>query len=185
MSRNNRRVKGFSTLELLISSSLMAIVLWLLVSAQITILNDWQRGVMRDQVTRDSHKAVRELRRALLETTGISVASDGTAVVFRYPQIDANGRFIIPIVAEANTRNLSLNWSSGQLTLTQNGNTTVLLRDIVNTDASGNTYRPFTLIQRNGDAATLHIRLAIRKPIANGSYARTWVEESILLRNLQ
>lgn len=179
--------RGFTLVELLLSTGLIAVVVGTLVYAQVNLMRDWQRGMNREQVEREAQIALRNVRQALLEARTISVNSSGTLVTFKLPARDFSGNYTIPLEPESgSSRTLQVDWSSGELRLTQNGSTRVLLRNIVQTNG-GSSYNPFTLHQYAPGMAVLHVRLSVRREASGPGRptASTWVEETILLRNIQ
>jgi hypothetical protein len=99
------------------------------------------------------------------------------------PQRDANGRFRTPIQPDtANPIVVQVNFSTGQLRLTQNGQTRTLLTNLVNTTPQGASYTPFSAQQLALGVVAFHVRLSVRE--GQGAHAqRVWFEECILLRN--
>lgn len=179
--------RGFTLAELLLSTSLISVVVGTLVYAQVNLMRDWQRGMNREQVERETQKALRNARQAVMEARTITVNSAGTLVTFKLPARDFSGNYTIPLEPESgSSRTLQVDWSSGELRLTQNGSTRVLLRNIVQTH-NGSSYIPFTLNQYAPGMAVLHIRLSVRREASGPGRpaASTWVEETVLLRNIQ
>jgi hypothetical protein len=77
---------------------------------------------------------------------------------------------------------LQVNFSSRQLTLTQGGQTRVLLSNIANTTPQGTSYTPFAVQQIAPGVIAFHIRLSVWQ--GQGANApRIWYEETVLLRN--
>jgi type II secretory pathway pseudopilin PulG len=182
-----KRYRGFTMIELLLSTSLIALVVGTLVFAQVNLMRDWQRGMNREQVERETQRAMRNARQTIIESRTVTVNSAGTLVTFQLPARDLSGNYTVPLSTETGTaRTLQVHWSSGELRLTQDGNTRVLLRSISQT-YNGESYRPFTLNQYAPGMAVLHIRLSVRREAAGPGrpIASTWVEETILLRNIQ
>jgi len=178
---------GFTLVELLMGTGLIAVVVGTLVYAQVNLMRDWQRGMNREQVERETQKALRMARQAIIEARTVTVNSAGTLVTFQLPARDYSGNYTVPLAVESGTaRTLQVNWSSGELRLTQDGSTRVLLRNIVQTNG-GSSYNPFTLNQYAPGMAVLHVRLSVRREATGPGRpsASTWVEETILLRNIQ
>lgn len=179
--------RGFTLVELLLSTGLISVVVGTLVYAQVNLMRDWQRGMNREQVERETQKALRNARQAVMEARTITVNSAGTLVTFKLPARDFSGNYTIPLEPESgSSRTLQVDWSSGELRLTQNGSTRVLLRNIVQTN-NGSSYNPFTLNQYAPGMAVLHVRLSVRREASGPGHpiAYTWVEETVLLRNIQ
>lgn len=182
-----KRCRGSTIVELLLCTGLITLIVGTLVFAQVNLMRDWQRGMNREQVERETQKAMRNARQAIIESRTITVDSTGTLVTFQLPARDLSGNYTVPLATETGTpRTLQVHWSSGELRLTQNGSTQVLLQSI-NQTYNGESYRPFTLNQYAPGIAVLHIRLSIQRQATGPGRptASTWLEETILLRNIQ
>jgi len=176
-----RRVRGSMMLEVVIASALSVIVITLLVSVQLNVLRCYQRTIDHNTANRATYNALREVRELVQQA--VSVSASGNAASVTPPQRDANGRFITPISPDgAGLALLLVNFSSGQLTLTQGGQTRVLLSNIASTTPQGTSYTPFAVQQIAPGVVAFHIRLSVWQ--GQGANApRIWYEETILLRN--
>lgn len=176
-----RRVRGSMMLEVVIASALSVIVITLLVSVQLNVLRCYQRTIDHNTANRATYNALREARELVQQAVSVTISGNTATVVL--PQRDANGRFITPILPDAaNPVSLQVDFSSGQLTLTQGGQTRVLLSNIANTTPQGTSYTPFAVQQIAPGVVAFHIRLSVWQ--GQGANApRIWYEETILLRN--
>jgi len=176
-----RRVRGSMMLEVVMASALAVIVLALLVSTQIQVLRNYQRTINHNTASRAAYNALREIRE--IAQQAVSVTVSGNTATILLPQRDANGRFRTPIQPDtANPIVVQVNFSTGQLRLTQNGLTRTLLTNLVNTTPQGAPYTPFSVQQVAQGVVAFHVRLSVRE--GQGAHAqRMWFEECILLRN--
>lgn len=179
--RNTRRARGSMMLEVVIASALSVIVIALLVSAQLSVLRNYQRTIDHNTANRATYNALREAREIVLQAVSVSVS--GTTATITLPQRDANGRFRSPVQADtANPVQLQVNFATGQLRLAQNGQWRTLLNNIANTTPQGAAYDPLSVQVFAPGVVAFHIRLSVRQ--GQGANAqRLWYEETILLRN--
>lgn len=179
--RHTRRQRGSMMLEVVIASALSIIVITLLVSTQISVLRNYQRTIDHNMAHRATYNALREVREFAQQATSITVSGNTATIIF--PRRDANGRFLTPIQPDtANPAVLQANFTNGRLTLTQNGQTRVLLTNLVNTTPQGLAYAPFAAQQIAPGVVAFHIRLSVRHG-QGANTQRAWYEETILLRN--
>jgi len=176
-----RRVRGSMMLEVVMASALAVIVLALLVSTQIQVLRNYQRTINHNTASRAAYNALREIREIAQQAASVTVS--GTTATILLPQRDANGRFRTPIQPDtANPVVVQVNFSTGQLRLTQNGQARTLLTNLVNTTPQGAPYTPFSMQQVAQGVVAFHVRLSVRE--GQDPYTqRMWYEECILLRN--
>ncbi|MCX7992786.1 MAG: hypothetical protein N2651_03855 [Fimbriimonadales bacterium] len=176
-----RRVRGSMMLEVVIASALSIMVVTLLVSAQVSVLRNYERTLAQNTAQRTTYNALREIREIVQQAMSVSVSGNNAVIIL--PQRDANGRFRTPTQPDtANPVSLQVNFSTGQLTLTQNGQTRVLLSNILNTTPQGASYAPFVVQQIAPGVTALHIRLRAQSG-HNTSTQCVWYEETVLLRN--
>lgn len=179
--RTIRRVRGSMMLEVVVASALSVIVIMLLVNTQIMVLRNYQRTIDHNTANRATYNALRELREIAQHAVSVSVS--GTTASIILPQRDATGRFRSPIQADtANPITLQVNFSTGQLQLTQNSQTRILLTNLSNVTPQGTAYSPFSMQTIAPGVTALHIRLSVRQGQGT-TMQRIWYEETILLRN--
>lgn len=184
--RNTRRVRGSMLLELTIASTLSVIVIGLLVSVLYTVSRNYQRAVDYNTVDRAAYNSLRTIREFAQQATSVTVSNDGMAATLLLPRRDANGRILTPVQADtANPIVLQANFSTGLLTLQQNGQTRTLLTNLVGLGGqTGNlAYRPFQTRQAAPGLNLLHVRLSVQRTHQRAGSQRAWYEEVILLRN--
>ncbi len=179
--RNTRRARGSMMLELIIASALSVVVITLLVSAQLSVLRNYQRTIEHNTANRSTYNALREAREIAQQAVSVSVS--GTTATIILPRRDSSGRFLNPIQADTeNPVQLQVNFGTGQLRLTQNGQTRTLLTNIVNTTPQGVSYTPLSVQTIAPGVVAFHIRLSVRQG-QGANVQRLWFEETILLRN--
>lgn len=179
--RNTRRARGSMMLEVVFASALSVIIIALLVSAQLSVLRNYQRTIDHNTANRSTYNALREVRE--IAQQAVTITASGTTATITLPRRDANGRFLNPIQADtANPVQLQVNFGTGQLRLTQNGQTRTLLTNIVNTTPQGAAYNPFSTQTLAPGVVAFHIRLSVRQGQGT-TMQRFWYEETILLRN--
>jgi hypothetical protein len=168
-------------LEVVMASALSVIVLALLVSTQLHVLRNYQITINHNSANRSAYNALREVRE--IAQQAVSVTVSGNTATILLPQRDANGRFRTPILPDtANPVVVQVNFASGQLLLTQNGQTRTLMNNLANTTPQGASYVPFSVQQLAPGVVAFHVRLSVREG-QDAQTQRMWFEESILLRN--
>ncbi|GIV05360.1 MAG: hypothetical protein KatS3mg016_0935 [Fimbriimonadales bacterium] len=179
--RKTCRIRGSMMLEVAVASVLSLIILMLLVNTQLSVLRCYERTIDHNTANRSTYNALREVREIVQQATSVSVSGASAAILL--PRRDGNGRFITPLQADtANPVQLQVNFSLGQLRLTQNGQTRVLLTNLVNRTPQGVSYTPFSVQQIAPGVTAFHIRLSVQQgQDTNAPYL--WYEETILLRN--
>lgn len=176
-----RRARGSMMLEVVIASALSVMVLALLVSAQISVLRNYQRTIHHNTVNRAAYNALREIRGIVQQAISVTVSGNTATIIL--PRRDAHGRFLTPVQPDtANPLQLQANFGSGQLTLTQSGQTRVLLNNLANTTPQGASYAPFSVQLLAPGVVAFHIRLSVRQGQGT-NIQRVWYEETVLLRN--
>ncbi|MEJ5384548.1 MAG: hypothetical protein WHS44_06690 [Fimbriimonadales bacterium] len=168
-------------LEVVMASALSVIVLALLVSAQLQVLRNYQRTINHNTGNRTTYNALREIREIAQQAVSVSVSGNTATILL--PRRDASGRFLTPIQPDtANPVVVQVNFTTGRLLLTQNGQTRTLLTNLVNTTPQGTTYTPFAAQTLAPGVAAFHIRLSVREG-QDAHTQRFWYEETIVLRN--
>jgi hypothetical protein len=176
-----RRLCGSMMLEVVMASALAIIVLALLVSTQIHVLRNYQRTINHNTANRAAYNALREIREIAQQAVSITVAGN-TATLF-LPVREANGRFRTPIQPDtANPVVVQVSFTTGQLLLTQNGQTRTLLTNLADRTPQGAPYTPFSVQQVAQGVVAFHVRLSVREG-QDAQAQRMWFEECILLRN--
>lgn len=179
--RTLRRVRGSMMLEVVVASALSVIVIMLLVNTQIMVLRNYQRTIDHNTANRATYNALREVREIAQQAVSVSVSGATASIIL--PQRDAAGRFLSPVQPDtANPVVVQVNFSTGRLQLTQNGQTRTLLTNLSNVTPQGATYSPFSVQTLAPGVMAFHIRLSVRQGQGT-NMQRIWYEETILLRN--
>lgn len=188
-----RHQRGTTLLEVVMAAAIAGIAIALLVSVQLLVLRNYERAARHNTVNRAVYNALREIRelaqqaihvQELLQQPNTSSVSSSTLTLLM-PAVDSSGRVLVP--PQPDTQNpirLVANFGSGQLVMMRNGQSRVLLTNLVNTTPNGATYEPFTVQQVAPGVIALHVRLSVRDTHASGTQHIAY-EETILLRNAQ
>lgn len=179
MRKRNRMQHGAVMVEVVIASMLTAMMLLLLVNAQIQVLRNFQQAINENTANRTTYNALRTVREQAQEAVQGWVSADGCEVRLFPPQRDANGNLILPVQPDtARPIIFRVDFSTGSLTRTQTGTTMTLLTGIRSIRPQGGSYVPFSIQQYAPGVQAVHVRLSVQQgqnPI--------WFEEMILLRN--
>lgn len=179
MRKRTRNQRGAMMLEVLIASFLTAMVLLLLVSAQLQVLNNFQRAINENTANRMTYNALRSVREQAQSAVFALVLSGGMEARLFLPRRDASGNLILPVQPDtANPIVLQANFATGTLTQTRGGSTVTLLTGLRATRPQGGGYTPFSVQQYAPGVQALQVRLSVQQ-----GASRIWYEETILLRN--
>lgn len=187
MRTKRSHARGSILMDLLIASVPSMIVIALLIAAQWSALSAYERALSSNKTTLDAYKALREIRNLSQQAVQASVNGSGTQATIFLPLRDASGAIQLPVQPDtANPITLTVNFSTGTLTMTTNSTSRVLLVGIANRTPQGDAYSPFTLTQYAPGVQALHIRLSVQRTLRQGRANITstaWFEETIWLRN--
>jgi prepilin-type N-terminal cleavage/methylation domain-containing protein len=184
-----RRRRGVTLVEVMISVSLSALVLTGSLATLYSGTRSWMRGQGQIQVDIDGSQSMRRLSIELREAMSVTVASDGLSLTYRTMRRDSNGNFVNPpewdgVSRRARVVDLS---SSGThaLDIGVSGQEQRLTRSVILIDPmDGN--RPYRVFQPGSGTITrqLTVQIVSRTVGPEGEPLFHRTRETIFLRNI-
>ena len=113
MTHKSKFKKGFTIIEVLITSLISTMVLMAALSMFVMGSANWARGESAIDVESNSRQGVRRICNELREALYVSIDSDGQGLTYRKPVKDTNGDFVLPITWDGYDRRIY--YSSGKI----------------------------------------------------------------------
>lgn len=131
MKRTRRRKRaGFTLAEVVVGSSISAIVLSFGISLFLMCIGDWARGENWIQAENDTRQSMRVINDELREAMWVSIDANGQGLTYRKPVKESTGEFKIPVAWDGQDRRIYL--EQGNLYLEESaGNRRIICRNVM------------------------------------------------------
>lgn len=177
-----KRIKGMSSVEVMVATSISAAVLATAIMLFIFGMSQWTRGQSRIIAESGSQVAVRVLEDELRSAMAVTVDENGLGLSYRMPAKDAEGNLISP--AEWDGIERRLEYVDGLVRATEGTRQRVLTRNVVLIDPKTN--QSYKLFSAGAGKITrqLTIMVVTKTNEYRTEYTTSRSRETVYLRNI-
>lgn len=172
-------------METLVSATISILVLYSTILILFAGTSTWFKGEGKMVAESASQRGVRIVSMKLREAMSVTVDANGMGLDFRYPAKNGDGSYVTPAVWDNVARRM--HYASGNIYLTEGGNTRILCRNVILTDPrSTSGTAPYVPFAKGAGAITrqLTVMVATQTSTVGGNYTKSRSRETIYLRNI-
>ena len=182
-TRNLRRRRGTTLIEVITSASISVLTLIGGVACFMSGMMSWTKGVGAMDSINTSQNATKLICQQLREAMSVSITNNGNTATYTLPLKDESGSYVLPLVSDGVNRQFNVG-NDGVLNLTTGSSVRKMTANVLTTDPATNA--AYSVFTANGGVVTR--RITVQVVTSKQGFRNNWTpsrsREVVYLRNV-